>query len=78
MRIRGWAYAYTRMGIRVFHVCFGLLNSERYCKRVESVGILEILSPKCGDVLASQYKRMNLPFLPSVELLYSLITQTET
>ena len=65
------------MGIRIFRVCFGLLISERYCKRVESVGILEILSPKSGDGLASQYKRMNLPFLPSVELLYS-ITHTET
>jgi len=39
---------------------------------------LEILGPKCGDVLVSQYKRMNSPFLPIVQLLHSLVTQTET
>ena len=50
----------------------------RGLERVKSVGILEILSPKCGDVLASQYKIMNSPFLSSVQLLYSLITQNKT
>ena len=29
--IRAWPYAYTRIGICVFRVCFGSLIFERYC-----------------------------------------------